>query len=185
MRLSNAQLCLALAMTLASAIPAFGQTAKDEQALYIAQAFVGHCAQNPGRNDKVEAAARQFGYEELEGEEKLMLGPQDPNVKYSGWIVKEEGQPAYLLGVSEGLTNDVPYSNCTVANPNVSMDEVLSSIRSMVTIGNVLQETEGAGQRYRAWQTDTIAARSFLSATDAPKLGISGGTVSLSAPKEK
>ncbi len=157
----------------------------ESDAVYLARAFVGTCAQNVGRVDKVAAGARAMGYEELEGDMKAMLAPQDPTADYAGWLFAEKDKQPFLVGISQARLNGEDYSICVVANPNVAMDEVLNEIQNLTTFGDQIENSEEAGQRYRIWATEELAERSFISAVDAPKMGIVGGTISLSAPTEK
>ncbi|HEY9039537.1 MAG TPA: hypothetical protein VIN05_11435 [Roseovarius sp.] len=163
--------------------PAFSQASED--VVLLARSFIGHCVQNVGRVDKVASAARSFGWNELEGDMKDMLAPQNPNVDYSGWMVADEGQIPFLLGTSSAVLDGVDYSICVVANPDAPVDDVLSEIRKLMTFGQQIDNVEEAGQRYRVWSTNALAKNSFVSAIDAPKMGIFGGTISLSAPTEK
>jgi len=162
-----------------------GSAQTDDGSVYIARAFIGNCAQNAGRIDKVAAAARAFGWQELEGDMKAMVAPQDPNTKFSGWLVREDGQQPFMLGISEAMLKGVSYSMCVVSSPYVDMESVVTEVRKLTTFGKLLDNMEEAGQRYRVWATEQLAPRSFVSAIDAPKMGITGGTISLSAPTEK
>lgn len=149
---------------------------------HFARSFVGFCAQNAGQNEKVEAAANALGFEELEGDMKAMVAPQDPNADYTGWLIRDNAQMPMLLGISEAEMKGMPYSNCVVANPNVPMDEVVAELQQLIGFGDLILDEEAVGQRYRVWQTDAIAQRSVISVMDAPAMGIEGGTISLSAP---
>ncbi|MEZ5913333.1 MAG: hypothetical protein R3D84_14860 [Paracoccaceae bacterium] len=153
--------------------------------MYLARAFIGTCVQNIGRVDKVAAGARALGYKELEGDMKAMVAPQDPNADYSGWLVAEKDKKPYLVGISQAKLNGEDYSICVIANPYVAIDDVLEEIQNLTTLDSQIANSEEAGQRYRVWATEGIAARSFVSAVDAPQMGIVGGTISLSAPTEK
>lgn len=179
--------CLAgLAIVVSMGITAQSALAQEESdALYLARAFIGTCGLNAGRIDKVAAGARALGYKELEGDMKAMLAPQDPNADYSGWLFAEKDKKPFLVGISQAKIDGSDYSICVVANPYVATDEVLEEIQSLTKFGEQIVNSEEAGQRYRVWATDELAERSFISAVDAPKLGIVGGTISLTAPTEK
>ncbi|WP_146193184.1 hypothetical protein [Maritimibacter sp. 55A14] len=174
--------CLVVVLALGVPEPA---SAENGDAVYLARSFVGHCVQNAGRVDKVSAAARVAGWKEVQGDMKAMLAPQDPSAEYSGWLVLEEGKTPFLLGISKADLNGMDYSICVVANPNIEVDEVLTEIRNLASIGKIIDSVEEAGQRYRVWSTEKIAEQSFISAVDAPKMDIRGGTISLSAPTEE
>ncbi len=174
---------VAFSLCSVAANPVFSQDS--ENVVSLARSFVGHCAQNVGRIDKIGSAASTFGWKELEGDMKDMLAPQNPNVEYSGWMVADEGQAPFLLGISSAVLRGVDYSICVVANPDAPIDDVLFEIRKLMTFGHQIDNIEEAGQRYRVWSTSALAENSFVSAVDAPKMGIFGGTISLSAPTEK
>ncbi len=161
------------------------QAGPSEETLHLARAFVGNCGQNAGRIDRVESFANAMGHQKLEGDLKEMLAPQDPNIEYLGWLVKEEDFAPYLLGISEGPVDGVILSNCVIANPNISMEDVLAAVQELVEFGPQLDSFESAGQRYRVWSTNSIAEGSFVAVLDAPAMGLIGGAMTLSARKEE
>ena len=152
-------------------------------AIHLARAFVGYCGQNPGRNDQISAAAMVLGFLPLDEEQKTMLGPEDPNIDYQGWMVSDEGFSPYLLGVSEGLAGGHVVSNCVVANPNIPMTEVLTEIQRLLEFGPSLDDFSSAGQHYRVWSTNSIAEGSWIAVVDSPEMGVVGGTIALSTRK--
>ncbi|MFN4157734.1 MAG: hypothetical protein ACK4GO_04940 [Gemmobacter sp.] len=189
--MKTSQLCqglqiLAVSTAISTFLTCNALWAKSESdAVLLAREFIGVCAQNAGRTDKIAAAARMFGYGELVDDMKAMFAPQDPSAEFSGWLATVENGPKYLLGISNGEINGKDYSICVISNPNISIDEVLDEIRKLTVFGELVDNSEEVGQRYRVWKTDKIASQSFLSVVDAPKMGIVGGTISLSAPTEK
>ena len=167
-------------------VPAsIAQADQGTDAQNLARSFVGNCVQNEGRTDKITSAAKTFGWRELSGDMKAMLGPQDPSVEYSGWFVTESETPPYLLGISKGELNGAIYETCSLASPNMNMDSVLLEVEKLLSLGKLIDDSESGGQRYRVWSTDSIADKSFMSVTSAPKMGIAGGTISLSALSEQ
>ena len=171
---------LAAAIWTSLAIPSVVHSDDTTDAVHLARAFVGYCIQNPGRNDQVQAAAIAFDFSPLEGEFKTMLGPEDPDAEYEGWLVSDEGFSPYLLGISEGRVNGLLISNCTVANPNIPMDEVLEELQNLVSFGPSLDDFQNSGQHYRVWSTESVADGSWISVLDAPEMGVIGGTISFS-----
>ena len=151
----------------------------------LARAFVGHCINNIGRNDKVEAAASVFAYDEMVGEDAKMLAPQDPAARYRMWIAKGSEPKLFMLGVSWAMTDGIEVSNCVIGNPEIDLNETLVELRKLVNLGSLQYDDDSGGQRYRIWGTDNLAPASFITLTDARKMGIVGGTLSLSSPSEK
>ena len=151
----------------------------------LANAFVGHCLLNPGRTDKIRAAAQSFDYSELSGADALMLGPQDPSAEFQAWSVGDSPSELYFLAVSEAEIDGVSMSTCTVSNPYTGAQETLAALQELQTIGNAAYEEVQAGQRYRIWETESLASGSYIAIIDALKLGISGGTYSFVAKTEK
>lgn len=154
-------------------------------ATYLARSFMGHCAQNVGRIDKIQAAARVLEFKKIEGDLAAMFAPQDPNAFFEGWFVTGESPQPFILGVAIGEIDDREYAICTVSNPNTDIEAVRDEIDLLANFGTLLDDTMAGGQRYRVWETSEIAERSFVTVIDAKKMGINGGTVSLSAPSEK
>jgi hypothetical protein len=175
---------LTFASTAAVALGSFAAADDLANATFLANAFVGNCAQNAGRNDRVSAFADFMEYEELEGDLKTMLSPQDPSVEYDGWIVREDDAPLYLLGISEYQNAGVTLQTCSIANPSVSMDFVTAEIERLMIFDRQIDSFDLAGQRNRVWSTTSLAEGSFVTIMDAPDMGEIGGTVSLSARKE-
>ncbi|MGC1496887.1 MAG: hypothetical protein WA790_13835 [Sulfitobacter sp.] len=151
----------------------------------LAQAFVGNCVLNAGRNDKIESAASVLGFEELAGEMALMFAPQDPTAKYRGWVAKGNKPELFILGISQSILDGVEMSTCVVGNPQIDSEQVLAALRAIITLEELRYDDSESGQRYRIWGTDDITKNSFISLVDAKKLGIAGGTFSFSAPTER
>ena len=151
----------------------------------LVKIFIGHCVLNAGRIDKTEAAATALEYEELSEEMAMALAPQDPNVEFKGWIVRDELSSPYALGISWSERDDEEISNCVVSSTNVDTEATLSALHVLIQFDEPRFDHEEAGQRYRIWGTDHITANSFITLIDANKLGIPGGTFSFSAPTEQ
>lgn len=154
------------------------------EARALARAFVGHCVNNIGRNDKVEAAANVFAYDEIFGEKAKMLAPQDPVARYRMWIAKDSEPKLFMLGVSWAMSDGIEISNCVIGNPEIDLEDTLTALRQIISLGELRYDDYSGGQRYRIWGTDNLTQASFIVLSDARKLGIIGGTLSLSSPTE-
>ena len=117
----------------------------------LVSAFLGHCVHNPGRLDKVEAAADALGYATTPEPFWTMLSPQAADALYHSWFVIEgEGAP-FLLGISEGPFENELYQICAVSNPFLNADDVLESLKKFVQLDDQFADEVIAGQRTRTW----------------------------------
>jgi hypothetical protein len=147
-------------------------------------AFVGHCVHNPGRLDKVGAAAKALEYADTPEPFWTMLAPQDPSASYHSWFVIEgEGSP-YLLGISEAPLRGTTYQICAVSNPFLDEKVALNALNKLMALGASSTDETVAGQRYRTWFVPEVLEGAFLSASDIKAMGASGVTLSLAAPKQ-
>lgn len=146
-------------------------------------AFIGHCINNAGRIDKIEAAARVLSLNELDKDQSLMMAPQDPSAYFKGWFVSQGDGSPYFLGVAEGVLDGRRYVICTIASPSHDVDRLLSELQSRIKIGRKLSTDESMGQRTRSWDLSSVVNGGLLSATDAKTSGIDGGNLSFFSPK--
>ncbi|WP_458722364.1 hypothetical protein [Shimia sp. W99] len=151
----------------------------------LAHGFVGHCVQNAGRRDKVEAAARVFGFVELSEDEALMLAPQDPNADYKMWRVGESLPELYFLSVSSTIMDGEPLETCAVANPHTTIDETTKEILQLVDVDRLIFDDEIDGQRQQVWEISLAPGLGHLVVSSAKSMGIAGGSIAISAPREE
>ncbi|MBL4540249.1 MAG: hypothetical protein JKP97_00385 [Rhodobacteraceae bacterium] len=147
-------------------------------------AFLGNCAQNPGRLDVVVAAANALGYADLPEDMEILLAPPEPEAPFQGWIVFDGPGSPFLLGISEGDLEGTTYQFCSVTNPFLPSDEVISILRGFVNLDQPLTDETVSGQRYRAWWAPEILEGAILSSSDISTMGLSGITLSIAAPKQ-
>ncbi|GHE98154.1 hypothetical protein GCM10016455_18530 [Aliiroseovarius zhejiangensis] len=147
-------------------------------------AFLGNCAQNPGRLDKVGAIASTLGYAELPKEYELLLAPQDPQAPFQGWIATDGPGAPFLIGISEGKLRGVTYQFCAVSNPFLDAERAMDILEQHIQLSQPYVDESTAGQRYRAWLVDEVLSGAFLSTTDIGGMGYRGLTLSIAAPKQ-
>ncbi len=172
---------MGFAATVLSGSMSFGQ---EDIPTRIAEEFVGICAQNAGRTDKVKAYADVLKFESLPPEMALALGPQDPDARFSGWMVKSSDDSIlYLLGVSEADFKGVRIQTCVVANPDVDTVKTLLQVTSLLNLGSPSDDFEQMGQRTRIWMWDEFVNGSaiYLTHQISPEIGVS---FAIMAPKQ-
>lgn len=137
----------------------------------LAGAFIGTCVQNLPRLDKIRAYARSSGFEPLQEDMLLMLGPIEPGVKTEGWVATTSNGQRYMLGITEGALDGVLHKNCAIAYKTENAEQLSREIVSLLDakLDNNLSQSAG-GQRYRAWRYTNLDESFLLFATDAPRL---------------
>ena len=148
----------------------------------LVKAFVSNCTMNPGRTDKVKAAAKAFGYQPLSGEAAVILSPQAGNAQFSGWAVTDGVGAPYLLGVSKGAIDGKEYEICAASNPYISVDKITNALRSILQLRVAASDEYESGQRYRTWNVSKIADGAQITLMDAQEMVGGGITLSLAAP---
>ena len=147
-------------------------------------AFVGHCVHNPGRLDKVGAAAVALGYADTPEPFWTMFAPQGGDALYHSWFVVEgEGSP-YMLGISEAPLDGETYQICAVSNPFLGADVALKELGLLMELGSVVSDETIAGQRTRVWITPDVLEGAFITSNDIGGMGYEGVTLAPAAPKQ-
>ena len=147
-------------------------------------AFIGLCVSNPGRIDKVAAAARTLEYADLPEDMALMLSPQAPDANFKGWLSMQGVGSPFLLGTSEGPFKGRIYQFCALSNPYMDSDAIMPRVEALLELGQKFSDDTVAGQRMRGWLIPSIQGDAFLTINDMVGMGYSGVTISISAPKE-
>ena len=161
-----------------------GDKFREVQPIAFVHAFLGTCAQNPGRLDKVGAAATALGWAETPEPLRTLLSPQATNAPFQSWFVIEgEGAPV-LVGISEGSFKGQTYQFCAVSNPFMDSETALKKLATYVELNTPDSDETVAGQRTRLWLTPSILDGSFLQVSDIGGMGYKGVTLSIAAPKQ-
>ncbi|MBS0124685.1 hypothetical protein [Thetidibacter halocola] len=161
-----------------------GDAFRDVEPSDFANAFIGLCAQNPGRLDKVGSIATAMEWATTPEPFWTMLAPQDPNIPYHSWFATDgEGTPL-LLGISEAPMFGKTYQICAVSNPFMGAERALEEVKKFVPLGTPITDESIAGQRIRTWDASALLAGAFLASSDIAGMGAEGVTLSVSAPKQ-
>lgn len=147
-------------------------------------AFLGHCVQNPGRLDKVGAAATALGYAETPEPFWTMLGPQEVDAHYHSWFVVEGDGAPYFLGISEGQFDSETYQICAVSNPFMEAENAIAVLKEFMELPEANSDETIAGSRTRLWLTPRILDGAYVSANDIGEMGSDGVTLAIGAPKQ-
>lgn len=147
--------------------------------------FLGICAQNPGKYNRVMEIAKSFRFRKIPEQMAAGLAPQDSKVEWTGVIVIEGKGSPYAIGVSKARMNRRIMATCTISNPFIDSKKVATALKSFAGLTKPTQDQRVAGQRYRIWLTDNWAKDSFVSLTDAEPMGLSGVTIAFVSPLEE
>lgn len=175
-------LCGVLSMPLMTSAQTTSERAAEVSGDSFVRAFLGNCGQSPGDFDRIVAASTALGFADLPEEMRPMMAPLDVNAEFVGYFAQTGGAAPYLLGVSRSIVEGQSITVCSIANPYIDTDEVVSALQSFVQLGDPDDDETAMGQRYRIWYTDELPQGSYILLTDAEPMGYSGVSLSLFAP---
>ncbi|MBN2752991.1 MAG: hypothetical protein JXQ84_09825 [Rhodospirillaceae bacterium] len=113
--------------------------------------FDGTCANNVPYLDRVKSFAQALKWQNLPPEAATLGAPLDPNAKFNGWIVRNDGH-LFFVGWSEGAINGRKATTCSVMTKGVSADILTALIGKKYTV-RLLDDMSVAYQRDRIWNT--------------------------------
>jgi len=170
---------------IACSIPISAEADEYMEPKQLAEAYLGNCVLNAGRIDKTKAAARTFGYSELDEDMALMLAPQDPNADFRAWAAGGSKSELFFLGVSESEIDRQKMAVCVVAHPYVSSTATVAEIKAILNFGDLVSDEVSVGQRTRIWTADHVVRGALIILTDVQQIGEVGGTYGFMAPAEE
>jgi hypothetical protein len=151
-----------------------GQTKLKEAV--VVDAFLSNCVLNLPNLEKIRAASRVFGWKRLSPDEMTMAGPLDSRVEAEGWVATQDSLK-FLVGISNGSIDSQRVASCNVAHPDVKQSALLDSLHRKVTLKPLNDERE-AGQRYRAWTTESNGYSVLIMLTTMTDENVAGGSIS-------
>lgn len=125
--------------------------AQQSVGLVFSQTFIGTCAQDFPDTDRLKAAAKTFGWKELNDPNiRAMFGPADPSAIWQSWFLTQDNSK-FVVGISEGIVDGKQVRTCNLVQDRTDVKSVISELTKLLNATKIDESME-AGQRSMVWQ---------------------------------